>query len=103
WVREKPEKEGAAEKRYALVTHYRYEDDAAILTLVETGASRVAKVDVIPHLPVVLSSEEFQRASALALKDPQVARELGARAGQVKTEGLLLRTSDEKDRLFGHR
>ena len=103
WTREKPEKEGAPEKRFALVTYYRYEDDAAILTLVEPAASRVAKVDVIPHLPVPLSAEEFQRASALALKFPQVVEALGARAKEVKTEGLLLRTSDEKDQLFGHR
>jgi Cu2+-containing amine oxidase len=103
WAREKSDKEGAPDKRMALVTHYRYEDDAAILTLVEPAASRVAKVEVIPHLPVPLSQEEFQRASALAMKNPQVAEALGPSVKEVKTEALMLRTSDEKDKLFGHR
>ena len=90
-------------RRLAQVTHYRYDGDLAILTLVDLGEKQVREVKEEPHLTVPLAEEELRRARDLALADPRVRKELGSAVGSVEVEELVLRTADEKDEFFGHR
>lgn len=102
-VREKPEVEGLEGKRLARITHYRYDGDLSIFTLIDLAAGATRQMEVIPHQPVPFSVEEYRAASELVLTDPRVRAILGERVAKVKVEGLALRTADPKDRYFGHR
>lgn len=102
-VREKPEIEGQEGKRLAKITHYRYDGDLSIFTLIDLAAASTRQMEVVPHQPVPFSVEEYQAASQLVLADPRVRAVLGERVEKVKVEGLALRTADSKDRYFGHR
>ena len=101
-VKEKPEIEGQEGKRLARITHYRYDGDLSIFTLIDLAARSTRRLDVMPHVPVPFSQEEYQGASELALADARVRSALGERAAKVKVEGLALRTADPADRFFGH-
>jgi hypothetical protein len=102
-VRGKAEGEQERASRLALITHYRYSGDVAIRTLVDAGSGRVLETEAIPHLPVPLAKEEFDRARELALADPRVRETLGAEASRLRAEALVVRTADERDSIFGHR
>jgi hypothetical protein len=102
-LREKPAIEGQAEKRLARITHYRYDGDLSIFTLIDLSAQSARKMDVTPHAPVPFSHEEYKAAGDLALAHPRVRAALGSRESLVKAEGLALRTSSPGDRFFGHR
>jgi hypothetical protein len=102
-VVEKAEVEGAPGKRLARITHYRYDGDLSIFTLIDVSAQSARRMDVVPHHPVPFSNEEYEAAAGLALADRRVRSLLGERLTQVQVEGLALRTSDPADRYFGHR
>lgn len=102
-VVEKPEVEGEAGKRLARITHYRYDGDLSIFTLIDLGAQATRQMEVEAHLPVPFAHEEYRAAADLALANPRVRAALGERERLVKAEGLVLRTSDPADRYFGHR
>src|SRR5262245_26774995 len=51
-----------ASERKAIVTHYRYEGDLAILTSVNVGRKEVIGVETIPHFPTSLAPEELALA-----------------------------------------
>ena len=102
-VREKgPEGEDVRTPRY-LVTHYRYDDDTAVLTFVDVARNAVAEAREVRHLPVRLTTGELERARGLAFADGRVRAELGEFAGRVTVEPLLVRTADERDPWFGRR
>lgn len=101
-VRTKLEEAGAP-VRQALVTHYRYEGDLAILALVDLGAPQAVQIDTVAHLPVPLAPEELENARRLALGNPEVREALTPYRGQVEVEPLLSRAAAETDRFFGHR
>jgi hypothetical protein len=90
-------------RRLAQVTHYRYDGDLAILTLIDLEQQQVLEVREVPHLTVPLAEEELDGAQDLALADPRVRKELGSSVDSVLIEALVLRTPDEKDQFFGHR
>ena len=102
-VIEKPAIDGEAGLRLARITHYRYDGDLSIFTLVDLAAQTTRRMDVVPHVPVPFAHEEYQTAAALALAHPRVRAALGVHEPRVKAEGLALRTSDPSDRFFGHR
>jgi hypothetical protein len=93
----------AETSRRALVTHFRYEGDLAILSVVDLDARQVVRVETRPHQAVGLAEEELRRAEQLALQDPRVAEALGDARAKVRVEALVIRTGDEKDPYFGHR
>ena len=101
--REKAAEEAGVEARQALVTHYQYQGDLAILTFVNLRDRRVIRQDTIAHLPVPLSPAEFEQARELALMDSAVARELAPYRDRLVVEPLVLRTSDPNDPLAGQR
>jgi len=85
------------------VTHYRYEGDLAILTVVNLSQRAVVSVEARPHLPVGLAQAEFERAKELALADEAVKKALGPNASKVVVEALVIRAIAEKDPYFGRR
>ena len=102
-VREKTEDgEDGPEDLYRVI-HYRYDDDAAIHSLVNLRTSATIDQRALPHLPTSLAAEELEAAKVLALKDPKVQRALGKDAARVEVEGLVIRTASEKDPWYGRR
>ena len=99
--REKTDTSG--QRRLALVTHYRYQGDTAITSIVDISASRVLDVSETANIPVPLARAEFEQARDLALADPAVQAALGANRGNVVVEPLLLHTTSREDPMFGHR
>lgn len=100
------DKEGEKEKppsRRAMVTHYRYDDDAAIVTILDLTRQEVVRVEEIPHLPVPLSLEEFERARELAFSDASVRSALPDGGEPPVVEALLIRGESPDDPIFGHR
>lgn len=102
-VIEKAEIEGNAGRRLARTTHYRYDGDLSIFTMIDLNAQSARRMDVVPHHPVPFSHEEYEAAAGLAMADRRVRSLLGERLTQVQVEGLAMRTSDPNDRYFGHR
>jgi len=85
------------------VIHYRYDDDAAIHTLVNADEMAVIDRREGSHLPAKLGPSELEEAARLALADPRVQALLGDHVSRVKVEGLLSRTTDREDPFFGRR
>lgn len=102
-VRDKEAEERGVPIRRALVTHYRYDGDVAILTTVDLTRRAVTALDTVAHLPVRLTQEEFARARTLALADARVTRALEPHAQRVEVEALVTRSPSREDPLFGHR
>lgn len=84
------------------VTHYRYVDDTAIVSVVDLERGAVLNQREVPHLPVMLTAEELAQARELALAQPPV-REALARYPNVTVEPLLVRVGNDRDPWFGHR
>jgi hypothetical protein len=100
---EKPAVEGQQGRRLARITHYRYDGDLAIFTVIDLAAQSTSRMDVVPHQPVPFAHEEYKAATNLALADSRVRALLGDLEPVAKAEGLALRTSNPGDRLYGHR
>jgi hypothetical protein len=90
-------------RKIFLVSHYRYDNDAAIRSLVNLSDATVLDQREIPHLPVSLAQEELDTASALALKDARVSDALGSDRESVEIEALVIRSASEDDPWFGRR
>lgn len=86
-----------------LVTHYRYEDDTGIETIVDLENERIVSQEATAHLPVQLTQREFARARELVLADEEVRDILGEAIETVELEPLVIRTLDREDPYFGHR
>ena len=86
-----------------LVVHYRYDDDAAIHSVVNLSNSAVLEQREIPHLPTSLAQEELELARELALKDRRVRDALGIYVDRVEIEALVIRSSSKQDPWFGRR
>ena len=101
--RDKEAVEKGIQERKALVTHYRYDGDLAILTTVNLTRQTVINIETIPHLPTSLAPEEFEQAKSLAFKDREVKRIIANYEDRLRIEGLVTRASSAEDPLFGHR
>jgi hypothetical protein len=102
-VRDKEAEDRGSRDRMVLVTHYQYEGDMAIFSIVNLTQSAVVNVERVPHVPVPLSQQEFARAKTLALAHPDVKAALDPYRDRLAIEALLTRTPAEKDPLYGHR
>ena len=103
WYRDKNAEEKGDIDRKAIVTHYRYNGDLAILTTVNISRQEIMEVDSVPHLATPLSTEEFNIARDMALSDARVKRGLGDYKDKIEVEALVSRTVLREDPLFGHR
>lgn len=103
WYRDKNAEEQGDIDRKAIVTHYRYKGDLAIITTVNLSKQEIMEVDSIPHLPTPLSKEEFNIAKDMALSDFKVEKALAAYRDQIEVEALVTRTTSTEDSLFAHR
>jgi hypothetical protein len=101
--RDKEREEAGDTGRRALVTHYQYEGDRAILTYVDLQTRRAFLQETIAHLPVPLAPEELAAARDLALADSAVARALAPYRERLVVEPLVVRTTDPRDPLAGQR
>jgi hypothetical protein len=102
-LRDKAAEDADSTARFAVVTHYRYDGDVAIRSVVDLARRAVVRTDSAPHRPTPLASEELDQARRLALENAAVRAALGARADQVMVEALVLRTSSPRDPIYGHR
>lgn len=102
-VQDKEAEETGSRDRMVLVTHYQYDGDMAIFSIVNLTQSVVVNVERAPHVPVPLSQQEFARAKTLALAHPDVKSALDPYRDRLTIEALLTRTPAEKDPLYGHR
>ncbi len=99
-------KDGRGEEspdRQALVTHYRYQGDLAILSAVSLSRGIVLQVDTAAHIPTRLATEEFDNARRLALADGLVRSSVEPYLERLDVEALVLHTSNPQDSLFGQR
>jgi len=101
--RDKEREEAGDTSHRALVTHYQYEGDRAILTYVDLRARRAFLQETIAHLPVPLAPEELSAARDLALADSAVARALAPYREHLVVEPLVVRTTDPGDPIAGQR
>lgn len=76
---------GKSVRHHALVTHYRYDGNLAIVTSVDLDRAEVTKVEAIPNLPTSLAPEEAAEAERLARASPEVAKAL-AKYRTIKVE-----------------
>lgn len=90
-------------RRLALITHFRYQGNLAIRTLVDLGDRQVLRVESSEDPQVPLAEAELKTAIDLTLADARVQAALGEDRARVTVEGLRLLTSDPKDPLYGHR
>lgn len=102
-IRDKSLEEAARPDRLAMVTHYRYEGDLTIETLVNITAEQVLEVRTAEHRATPLSVGELERARTLAFDDPNVRAALGVPAERIVVEPLLTSAGSPDDPLFGHR
>lgn len=101
--RDKEAERAGEETRKAMVTHYRYDDDTAIVSVLDLIRREVVRVEEIPHLPVPLSEEEFERARELALSDRSVRSALPDGGEPPVVEALVVRAESPDDPIFGRR
>jgi hypothetical protein len=101
--RDKEAYEKGIQERQALVTHYRYDGDLAILTTVNLTRGTVMSLETVPHLPTPLAQAEFDRAKSLALRHPEVKQMLAPYENRLTIEALVTRASSIEDPLYGHR
>ncbi|MCI0455496.1 MAG: hypothetical protein L0Z62_00785 [Gemmataceae bacterium] len=88
--------------RRAIVTHYRYEGNLAILSSIDLDRRQVLEVEAVPHMPTALAPEERAEAEKLARAHVEVARALVRyRTLKVEVDALAITTADEK--AFGYR
>jgi hypothetical protein len=97
-------------RRFALVTHYRYEGDLTIQSAVDLEALTVFEVTATPALPAPLAAEELDRARQLALAHPEVRAGLGPHLPPLESgapgyaiQSLALHSTDPEDPIHGHR
>jgi hypothetical protein len=102
-IRAKESDEQRGKDRKALVTHYQYDGDMAIFSTVNFSRSVVDNIERVPHVPVPLSMDEFERAKMLAANHPDVKREVDRYRDRLTIEALLARSEVREDPLYGHR
>ena len=95
----------AESPRNALVIHYRYEGNLAILTSVNIGRRKVTKIETEAHFPTSLAPEELTRAIELAHASADVRKALSRHGPPEKFEvdALMSHTADESSPIYQHR
>jgi hypothetical protein len=89
--------------RKAMVVHYRYADNAALITGVDVARKKVLKVEAVAGFPTPLAPEEINRAVQLAKAHPKVKAFLDANGGRIRVEAYLAHSSVPSDPAFNHR
>jgi hypothetical protein len=92
-----------ASPRKAMVVHYRYVDNAALLTGVDVARKKVLKVEVVAGFPTPLAPEETARAEKLARAHPKVKAFLDGHGGRIQVESYLAHSGVPSDPAFSHR
>jgi hypothetical protein len=95
--REKNDEGKGGAARLVMLTHYRYDGDVTIKTLVSIGEKKVVKVTPIPHIPTPLSQEEFKIAKSLAAAELEIKRVI-ATYPRLVFEPLVVRSLSEQER-----
>lgn len=90
-------------QREAIVTHYRYEGNQAILTYVDLRSESVYKVEKVTNLPTPLSEEEYRLAIELARADPRLAGFFADHEPDLQIDAKLCWPSEVRDSTQPHR
>jgi hypothetical protein len=91
-----------ASPRRAFVTHYRYEDNAALRTIIDLDRRKVLDVEVLADFPTPLAPQEAARAVELASAHPEVKKLLAGSKG-ITLEALPVHSSIEGEPAYKHR
>jgi hypothetical protein len=97
-----PDSQAQTTQRQVVVTHYRYRDDAALLTTVDLNRLEVLKAEAYPHFPTGLAAEERRRAEELAKADPRL-KGLFETHGRLTMEARSSTQPSPQDCFYGHR
>jgi hypothetical protein len=89
--------------RWVIVRHYRYRDDAVILTTVDLNRLEVVDVETVAHLPTALAPEELARAERLARADSRLRPTFEMPGRTLTVEGRPIQAAQSHEPLFGHR
>jgi hypothetical protein len=86
-----------------VVTHYRYNNDEAVISTLNLDTKKTLKVVTVRHLPVPLADEELKDARSLAFADAKLKKILKPYGNKVEVVPLVHRAPSKKDPAFGHR
>jgi len=98
-----PSTKGDEPDRMAVLLHYRYQGNLAILTSVDLARNKVLKVETDSSFPTPLAPEEEAEVRKLTLTHPEVKKQLAAHGGEIEAETLPTFTIDKNDPTFNHR
>lgn len=90
------------EPRAALMSYYRYADDAALLITIDLESNLVIRARVRPENVLPLGDEENEQARKLALETEELKRLIGDSIDKVQVNSLVIRPQREQEG-FGHR
>lgn len=98
-----PDAQAVTSRRHVMVHHYRYCDDATILTAIDLNRLEVLGIETMLHYPTALAPSELARAERLARGDERLRPifEMPGRALQV--EGRPIQFASPQEPLFGRR
>jgi hypothetical protein len=88
--------------RKALVIHYRYDGDAALVTRLDVDRREVLGVEEEKHFPTSLAPEEIRRAAELARADATVKKALAKYGGPGKFEVDVVHAFTVNPEAFGY-
>jgi hypothetical protein len=88
--------------RTALVYHYRYGADAAVLSTVDLTKGTITRVRVMPKLTLPLGAEEEELARKLASENEALKKVIGEKPKDLRISSLVARPRRGEPG-FGHR
>jgi hypothetical protein len=96
------DRQGQTTSRKALVIHYRYDGDAALLTRLDVDRKGVLGVEEQAQFPTCLAPEEIRRAGELAKANAEVKKALAKYGGPDKFEVDVVQAFTVDPEAFGY-
>lgn len=98
-----PASQAVTNQRQATVHHYRYRDDATILTVVDLNRLEVLGIETILHFPTALAPSELARAERMARDDERLRPIFEMPGRTLRVEGRPIQFALSHEPLFGRR
>jgi hypothetical protein len=98
-----PDSRAGTGQRQVMVQHYRYRDDAVILTAVDLNNREVLSVETALHFPTAFAPEELARAEQMARRDERLQPVFDMPGRTLLVQGRPIQAANADEPLFGHR
>lgn len=98
-----PDSQAVTSQRQVMVHHYRYRDDATVLTAVDLNRLEVLGTETILHFPTALAASEVARAERLARADERLRPIFEMPGRTLHVEGRPIQFASPQEALFGRR